>query len=913
MNDLESKIKEIKEKYGEKPQESFEEQVEKVKAKYGISGKLNSLRDKLKKTLSSKLEKQDGAMAATPPPAPNPVATSIRNAFRGSGDSGSGTGFFSSVANAISNQFSGPSLGEKISNNLNNLKKGDLVNFRPKKLKDLLSTDKQTKIEVQPHPNDVVDLSPEQEAYIKQRFAEARKEHGISPDDYQTVNPNSRDRKIQNALDRQNLKKDDEESPGVKALRERMKQPHRNKPGSQEEKINQALSRQSATNPYAGAAESKRFTQKTDVKPKMSALQRFKDRIANRNAAPESEDRRSVRHPKQDEENRSASERMLTRTRQAGKVVDIEGRKADVYRAVHGDRAYELRQARDAVSENKVSEERIPGTDARVHYHGQDEQGRHHFTSYSSRQRHGFVMSKNEKGKWDVEHVPSHVYDYVVRNQERGTWTPLDIKLAAKDAKASFRWNNRGAKTAGSRVKQSGKFKELVGKQHQSTPYHSKDFDINVTRPWSDGGHNINVRQRHGGREYFTYQYHPEHNVYTYHKYDGRPDADVFQHIVKPSASFKTKHKEGEEPKLMSEEEFSKMKRPLRVVKSERLSKSSAGQYHVNLGIKPVKESTGKFAQWHVSKDDLANILKNWDSVGWDLRGNSRPSSEEKFHSTAISRNKLSTPIESYLKHNKPQGRVLYHGVGRDDIGAKALGAEKYDPFHPDENVRKAPTGNFDEVHSHYTLNVVDKDTGKKILEHIHGLLNDNGKAVISVRRDLGSLKKARVDKDMTISARRIARDERRVTTDKLSSQMTESKGVSKQGKYVRAGMNDKAKSVAVSMLKKAKNTQIKTPASEMVEEHEHLINVLKSPSKKDDAAEAKKQGKELAGYRKALNKAAPEGVNEAKYKRCKEDVAAKQGGSETKPYNVYAVCASSLQKMKKCLQKAHKTAILTD
>lgn len=47
----------------------------------------------------------------------------------------------------------------------------------------------------------------------------------------------------------------------------------------------------------------------------------------------------------------------------------------------------------------------------------------------------------------------------------------------------------------------------------------------------------------------------------------------------------------------------------------------------------------------------------------------------------------------------------------------------------------------------------------------------------------------------------------------------------------------------------------------------------------------------------KPMAKAAPKGVSEDKYKSCKAQVAAKQGGSEKKPYNVYAVCASALQK----------------
>lgn len=167
------------------------------------------------------------------------------------------------------------------------------------------------------------------------------------------------------------------------------------------------------------------------------------------------------------------------------------------------------------------------------------------------------------------------------------------------------------------------------------------------------------------------------------------------------------------------------------------LGKSDAGQFQVHLGLTPSKESTGKYAQWHLTKEQLGHVLKNWGSVQWEHRSGSRQSSEGKFHSTAITRNKLSTPIAGYLSKHKPNGRVLYHGCGRDDIGAKALGAERHDPYHPDKAVQAMPKGKFDEVHSHYTLNVVDKNVGHKILSHIHSLMSDNGKAVISVRRDL--------------------------------------------------------------------------------------------------------------------------------------------------------------------------------
>jgi 8-oxo-dGTP pyrophosphatase MutT (NUDIX family) len=164
----------------------------------------------------------------------------------------------------------------------------------------------------------------------------------------------------------------------------------------------------------------------------------------------------------------------------------------------------------------------------------------------------------------------------------------------------------------------------------------------------------------------------------------------------------------------------------------------TAGQFYVDFaGVPKTREKKGSFALWDLSKKQLGDILDNWDHHTWNLASASRPSTPEKHHSTAITRNKLSQPIAEYLKTKKPYGRVLYHGVGRDDIGAQALGAEKHDPFHPDPKVRENPTGKFHEVHSHYTLNVVDKPTGYQILRHIHGLLDDEGRAVISVRRDV--------------------------------------------------------------------------------------------------------------------------------------------------------------------------------
>ena len=62
--------------------------------------------------------------------------------------------------------------------------------------------------------------------------------------------------------------------------------------------------------------------------------------------------------------------------------------------------------------------------------------------------------------------------------------------------------------------------------------------------------------------------------------------------------------------------------------------------------------------------------------------------------------------------------------------------ADVYDKYHEDPKVRELPKGLFDVVHSHYTLNVVNKETGHEILSHINSLLKNGGHAVISTRRD---------------------------------------------------------------------------------------------------------------------------------------------------------------------------------
>ena len=164
----------------------------------------------------------------------------------------------------------------------------------------------------------------------------------------------------------------------------------------------------------------------------------------------------------------------------------------------------------------------------------------------------------------------------------------------------------------------------------------------------------------------------------------------------------------------------------------------------------PVHKKSRGFDQYHLSKEQIKHILANWDETTEWQKANKfgRKIKEGDFHPTAISRSSKSAPvpIREYLKHSDRHDSgldLLYHGVGRDEAGANALSNEgshnmdKYDPFHPEKNYRELPNKEYDEVHSHYTLNVVPEHVGKNIIKEIHDRMKPGGKAVISVRRDL--------------------------------------------------------------------------------------------------------------------------------------------------------------------------------
>lgn len=159
----------------------------------------------------------------------------------------------------------------------------------------------------------------------------------------------------------------------------------------------------------------------------------------------------------------------------------------------------------------------------------------------------------------------------------------------------------------------------------------------------------------------------------------------------------------------------------------------------------PVKKDS-THATWVFSRDELGRILRAWNrdtSVGIYSVGEADP------FVTAIERpeNAPAVPIREHLRKNPappPNGRcrVLYHGMGRDYPGLRAIGREGacaatgYDPGQPDRRFRRKPRGRFNEIYSVYTLNVVPERTAKSIIQQIFDLLKPRGRAVISVRRD---------------------------------------------------------------------------------------------------------------------------------------------------------------------------------
>jgi hypothetical protein len=100
-------------------------------------------------------------------------------------------------------------------------------------------------------------------------------------------------------------------------------------------------------------------------------------------------------------------------------------------------------------------------------------------------------------------------------------------------------------------------------------------------------------------------------------------------------------------------------------------------------------------------------------------------------HRTAITRTKLSAPMNLLATCGYISGRTLDYGCGKG-FDAYTLSMEKYDPYFKSER----PTGTFDTITCIYVLNVVEESQEIAIIKDVKSLLNPNGRAFFAVRRD---------------------------------------------------------------------------------------------------------------------------------------------------------------------------------
>jgi len=164
-------------------------------------------------------------------------------------------------------------------------------------------------------------------------------------------------------------------------------------------------------------------------------------------------------------------------------------------------------------------------------------------------------------------------------------------------------------------------------------------------------------------------------------------------------------------------------------------------QYRVTLPFEPHIE-TKNYALWVLTPWEMHTAYLGLVSVPVTSGGS--VARYDRYHPTARFRRRPAAPLSAYLQlADAATNACLYHGVGRDQAGVKALQrtgrtVSVYDPYHPDEAVRQPPQDVYDEVFSIYTLNVVNEETAKSILEDIMGLLRqEDSVAVIAVRRDV--------------------------------------------------------------------------------------------------------------------------------------------------------------------------------
>lgn len=174
-----------------------------------------------------------------------------------------------------------------------------------------------------------------------------------------------------------------------------------------------------------------------------------------------------------------------------------------------------------------------------------------------------------------------------------------------------------------------------------------------------------------------------------------------------------------------------------------------ADQFQVDLRLVPQIKKKSNYTVWVIPRVRLGGVMVTSDHLHntWKrVRTGTKSPEEGKFHPSTRSRATIPAPIREFLStldDRDTPGRVLYHGCGRDEPGLEALSREGrdevvgYDPYHTDSSKSARPEGQFDEVFSIYTLNVVPPEVGIPLLGEMFDYLKPNGKAIIAVRDDL--------------------------------------------------------------------------------------------------------------------------------------------------------------------------------
>ena len=103
-----------------------------------------------------------------------------------------------------------------------------------------------------------------------------------------------------------------------------------------------------------------------------------------------------------------------------------------------------------------------------------------------------------------------------------------------------------------------------------------------------------------------------------------------------------------------------------------------------------------------------------------------------KTYLTAIARRYPAKPMRLLRKLDLLNGRLLDYGCGKG-FDAQYYRMDAYDPYYAPQR----PQGQYDVITCQYVLNVLEKEEEEKILEDIKNLLKDNGRAYLTVRRDI--------------------------------------------------------------------------------------------------------------------------------------------------------------------------------